>query len=109
VTTTPLLVGVLDDYQNAARESAPWSELGDAADVTIFNDHITGTGSVVARLAPFDVVVAMRERTRFPRQVLERPSSPSSAVTRSASWPASSGPGRRRPPGAGPCGRQGTC
>jgi phosphoglycerate dehydrogenase-like enzyme len=72
VTTTALQVGVLDDYQNAARESGPWSELGDAAEVTIFNDHVTGTGSLVERLAPFDVIVAMRERTRFPRQVLER-------------------------------------
>jgi phosphoglycerate dehydrogenase-like enzyme len=67
-----LRVGVLDDYQNAAREFGPWSELGNAADVTIFNDHVTGTGSLVERLAPFDVIVAMRERTRFPRQVLER-------------------------------------
>jgi phosphoglycerate dehydrogenase-like enzyme len=72
VTTTALLVGVLDDYQNAAREFGPWSELGDAADVTVFNDHITDTGALVERLAPFDVIVAMRERTRFPRQVLER-------------------------------------
>jgi phosphoglycerate dehydrogenase-like enzyme len=72
VTTTALLVAVLDDYQNAAREFGPWSELGDAADVTVFSDHITGTGALVERLAPFDVIVAMRERTRFPRQVLER-------------------------------------
>jgi phosphoglycerate dehydrogenase-like enzyme len=72
VTTTALRVGVLDDYQNAAREFGPWSELGDTADVTIFNDHVTGTGPLVERLAPFDVIVAMRERTRFPRQVLER-------------------------------------
>ena len=72
MTTTALLVGVLDDYQNAAREYGPWSELGDAADVTIFNDHVSDTGSLVERLAPFDVIVAMRERTRFPRQVLER-------------------------------------
>jgi hypothetical protein len=35
MTTTALLVGVLDDDQNAAREFGPWSELGDAADVTI--------------------------------------------------------------------------
>ena len=72
MTTTALRVGVLDDYQNAARESGPWGDLGDAADVTIFNDHVTGTGSLAERLAPFDVIVAMRERTRFPRQVLER-------------------------------------
>ncbi len=72
MTTTALLVGVLDDYQSAAREFGPWSELDDAADVTIFSDHVAGTGLLVDRLAPFDVIVAMRERTRFPREVLER-------------------------------------
>jgi phosphoglycerate dehydrogenase-like enzyme len=72
MTTTALQVGVLDDYQKAARGFGPWAELDDAATVTIFNDHVTGTGPLVERLAPFDVIVAMRERTRFPREVLER-------------------------------------
>jgi len=69
---TTLQVGVLDDYQNAAREFGPWSELGDAAEVTVFTDHVAGLDALAERLAPFDVVVAMRERTRFPREVLER-------------------------------------
>jgi phosphoglycerate dehydrogenase-like enzyme len=72
MTTTALQVAVLDDYQDAAREFGPWGELGDAADVTIFTDHVADAGRLAERLAPFDVIVAMRERTRFPRQVLER-------------------------------------
>ena len=72
MTETTLRVGVLDDYQNAAREFGPWSELGDAAEVTVFTDHVAGLDALAERLAPFDVVVAMRERTRFPREVLER-------------------------------------
>jgi phosphoglycerate dehydrogenase-like enzyme len=72
MTESTLQVGVLDDYQNAAREFGPWGELGDAADVTVFTDHAADPDALVERLAPFDVVVAMRERTRFPRQVLER-------------------------------------
>ena len=65
-------VAVLDDYQDAAREFGPWSELGAAAEVTVFTDHVAETDAVVERLAPFDVIVATRERTRFPRAVLER-------------------------------------
>ena len=65
-------VAVLDDYQDAAREFGPWSELGAAAEVTVFTDHVADTGALIERLAPFDVIVAMRERTRFPRAVLER-------------------------------------
>ena len=33
---------------------------------------MAGLDALAERLAPFDVVVAMRERTRFPREVLER-------------------------------------
>jgi phosphoglycerate dehydrogenase-like enzyme len=65
-------IAVLDDYQDAAREFGPWSELGAGAEVTVFTDHVAETGALVERLAPFDVIVAMRERTRFPRAVLER-------------------------------------
>jgi phosphoglycerate dehydrogenase-like enzyme len=71
---TPDLIGVavLDDYQDAAREFGPWSELDGVADVTVFTDHVASPDALAERLAPFDVVVAMRERSRFPRQVLER-------------------------------------
>jgi phosphoglycerate dehydrogenase-like enzyme len=72
MTATALQVAVLDDYQDAAREFGPWDDLGEAAEVTVFTDHVAGAGPLVERLAPFDVVVAMRERTRFPRKILER-------------------------------------
>jgi phosphoglycerate dehydrogenase-like enzyme len=72
MTENALQVGVLDDYQNAARGFGPWHELDDTADVTIFTDHVADPDALVERLAPFDMVVAMRERTRFPRQILER-------------------------------------
>jgi phosphoglycerate dehydrogenase-like enzyme len=71
MTRNSLQVGVLDDYQDAARDFGPWAELANVADVTVFTDHVTGTDALTERLAPFDVVVAMRERTRFPRLVLE--------------------------------------
>src|SRR5580698_614874 len=65
-------VAVLDDYQDAARRSGPWADLAGRAEVTVFNDHVTDADALAERLAPFDVVVAMRERTRFPRALLER-------------------------------------
>lgn len=67
-----LRIAVLDDYQSVASTYADWSLLPEPADVVTFHDHIRDNDAVVARLAPFDVVVAMRERTTFPRQVLER-------------------------------------
>src|SRR4051794_17293391 len=68
----PLRVAVLDDYQEVAQRFGPWDRLGPAVDVTTFHDHLADDDAVVARLAAFDAVVAMRERTPFPRARLER-------------------------------------
>jgi hypothetical protein len=57
-------IAVLDDYQNAALESADWSVLRDRADITVFQDHLDDTDAVIERLLPFDIVCVMRERTR---------------------------------------------
>jgi phosphoglycerate dehydrogenase-like enzyme len=65
-------IAVLDDYQNAALESADWSVLRDRADITVFQDHLADPDAVIERLLPFDVVCVMRERTPLPRKVIER-------------------------------------
>ncbi|AKK26865.1 D-2-hydroxyacid dehydrogenase family protein [Mycobacterium sp. EPa45] len=65
-------VAVLDDYQNVALEMADWSAVSDRADITVFDDHLSDPDELVARLAPFDVVFVMRERTPLPRSIIER-------------------------------------
>jgi phosphoglycerate dehydrogenase-like enzyme len=66
----PFRVAILDDYQEvAARYLGP---LGDGVEVAVFHDHLADEDDLVARLAAFDSVVAMRERTPFPARVLER-------------------------------------
>src|ERR1700728_2860554 len=65
-------IAVLDDYQNAALESADWSALRDRADITVFQNHLANPDAVIERLLPFDVVCVMRERTPLPRNVIER-------------------------------------
>jgi len=62
-------VAVLDDYQHVAQRFADWSSLD--ADVTVFHDHLADPARLIERLKPFEVLVAMRERTAFPRPVLE--------------------------------------
>jgi phosphoglycerate dehydrogenase-like enzyme len=63
-------VAVLDDYQQVALSSADWSPLTGRAEVSVFTEHITGTAELARRLAPFDVIAAMRERTAFPAGLL---------------------------------------
>jgi phosphoglycerate dehydrogenase-like enzyme len=65
-------VAVLDDYQRVALQYGDWERLRGRAEVEVFADHLAGDDEVVARLAPFEVVVAMRERTPFTRERLER-------------------------------------
>jgi phosphoglycerate dehydrogenase-like enzyme len=66
-----LRIAVLDDHQSVASTYADWSRVPEPVEVVEFADHVQG-GSLVRRLRGFDVVVAMRERTPFPRAVLER-------------------------------------
>lgn len=67
-----LRVAVLDDYQNVALTSTDWSAVTEQAVVTAFADHLSDEDAIVTRLAGFDIVVAMRERTPFTRSLLER-------------------------------------
>jgi len=65
-------IAVLDDFQSVAARFADWSLVPEPVEVVAFPDHLADPDALVERLAPFDVVVAMRERTPFRRDVLER-------------------------------------
>ncbi|MEK0416303.1 MAG: hypothetical protein RI949_309, partial [Pseudomonadota bacterium] len=67
----PIKIAVIDDYQKVASELAPW-HLIEGAQLTFLHRWMTSQDEVVKALSDFDVVVAMRERTKFPRQVLQR-------------------------------------
>lgn len=65
-------IAVLDDYQGVAVAMADWKGRLPDADVRFFHEHIADRDTLVETLAPFEVIVAMRERTPFPRDVLRR-------------------------------------
>jgi phosphoglycerate dehydrogenase-like enzyme len=65
-------IAVLDDYQSVAATYADWSQVPEPLEVVEFSDHLADEDALAARLEPFDVVVAMRERTPFPRSLLGR-------------------------------------
>lgn len=64
-------IAILDDYQQIAMQSADWSSLPAGTEVKSFADTIADRDELVRRLQPYDVIVAMRERTRFPAQVID--------------------------------------
>lgn len=63
-------IAVMDDYQRAAEGFANWKRL-DGCEVTFLHQRVAGDDNVIAMLAPFDAVVAMRERTELTREVIE--------------------------------------
>src|SRR5271155_3390758 len=67
----PLRCAILDDYQNVALSFADWSKVSGDIDITVFNEHLGSADSVVHALKDFAIVCAMRERTAFPRAVIE--------------------------------------
>lgn len=65
-------LAILDDYQNAVRSLGDWDRLSGDIEITVFDDHIADEAAVAARLADFEIVLMIRERTRFPRKLIEK-------------------------------------
>jgi phosphoglycerate dehydrogenase-like enzyme len=65
-------VAILDDYQQVALASADWSAVRERAEIHVFTSHIGRTEALVNALEPFDVIVAMRERTPFDAERLSQ-------------------------------------
>jgi phosphoglycerate dehydrogenase-like enzyme len=64
-------VAVLDDYQGVAEELGDWQRLAGRAEIEVFRDHLGEPAALIERLRPFEVVCLMRERTPFPRAIIE--------------------------------------
>jgi phosphoglycerate dehydrogenase-like enzyme len=66
----PLAVALLDDYQDVGRTLGPWSRLDGRVSLEAFVRPLARE-RLVATLARFDAIVAMRERTPFDRALVE--------------------------------------
>jgi phosphoglycerate dehydrogenase-like enzyme len=69
---TNLRIAIIDDYLKAALTSADWSKVKARAAVDVFHDNLKDPAALVERLRPYDALVIMRERTPFPRSLVER-------------------------------------
>jgi phosphoglycerate dehydrogenase-like enzyme len=62
----------LDDYQNVALKLADYSKISKDVDLMTINEAVRRTDADTIRdCKDFDIIVMMRERTRFPRAVIE--------------------------------------
>ena len=62
---------ILDDYQDAVRKLPCAAKLSDL-NAKVFTNTVKGIGQLSIRLRDAEVLVLIRERTRFPRQLLEK-------------------------------------
>ena len=66
-----LRCAILDDYQNVALKLAVWSKITKDVEITVFNEAVRRTDAdTIPDVKDFDIVVMMRERTRFLRPVI---------------------------------------
>ncbi len=65
-------VAILDDYFDAALRLADWSPLKERAHIEVFTHPLGGEENAAKRLADFDIIVGMRERTPFPASLIRR-------------------------------------
>jgi phosphoglycerate dehydrogenase-like enzyme len=65
-------VAILDDYLHSAMDCADWSVLPAEVTVQIFDRPFFDQEEAVRILADFEIIVAMRERTRFDAGLLAR-------------------------------------
>jgi phosphoglycerate dehydrogenase-like enzyme len=66
-----LRCAILDDYQNVALKLADWDKVKDRVEIKVFNEHLGGADKVIGALQGFHIIVAMRERTGFPKNVID--------------------------------------
>ncbi|MEA2905847.1 MAG: hypothetical protein QOI12_3234 [Alphaproteobacteria bacterium] len=74
MTTTPNKhrCAILDDYQNVALTMADWSGLAGEVDVTAFNRPLGTADEIAEKLRGYSMIVLTRERTVFPRMLIEQ-------------------------------------
>ncbi|GHU32170.1 2-hydroxyacid dehydrogenase [Betaproteobacteria bacterium] len=63
-------VAVLDDWQGIAEQCVDWSPLRQQAEIVFFHRPFASASEVIASLVDFDAILAMRERTAFPENVI---------------------------------------
>ena len=65
-------IAILDDYFDAALHLADWKPLKGRADIQVFTEPLGGEENAAKRLADFEIIVGMRERTPFPATLIRR-------------------------------------
>jgi phosphoglycerate dehydrogenase-like enzyme len=65
-------IAILDDSQSVALAAADWGPLRERATLSVFKDPFANEDEAAKALAPFQIIVPMRERTAFTASLIAR-------------------------------------
>ncbi|MGC1885464.1 MAG: D-2-hydroxyacid dehydrogenase family protein, partial [Stellaceae bacterium] len=65
-------LSILDDYQGVALDMADWAPLQGRVEIVVERKPFADEDEAARSLANSEIVAAMRERTPFPRSLVER-------------------------------------
>jgi len=65
-------LAIIDDYEKLALAFGDWDKLPAEIQLDVFADHLDEETAIVDRLLPYEMLVIMRERTPFPRSLIEK-------------------------------------
>lgn len=66
-------LALLDDYQRVALRLGDWDRLRKRGiEITVFNEPFASVDDAAQKLAPFEILGLLRERTAFPRALIEK-------------------------------------
>src|SRR5262245_25976029 len=71
--SSKMRLAILDDYMQVAMKSASWEGIRRrGVEITVFDKAFASLDDAATKLAPFEIVNLLRERTHFPRALIER-------------------------------------
>jgi D-3-phosphoglycerate dehydrogenase len=69
---TRLRCAIPDDYFKISMKFADWSKITDRVELTVFEQPFKSQDEAASALKDFEIILAMRERTAFPRAMFDR-------------------------------------
>ena len=67
-----LKVAILDDYQNVSKEFIDTKKISNKYDIKVFNEPFLNQDDIISNLKEFEALMIMRERTKFPKEVISK-------------------------------------
>jgi phosphoglycerate dehydrogenase-like enzyme len=64
-------LAILDDFQGVALANGDWTKVAEAFEIDVFRDWLPQGEERARALAPYEVIIAMRERTPFPASLID--------------------------------------